>query len=319
MTVAVAEAQPDLSTPQRIERFIEGQPPTAGVFEGSLATADNGIYISPSVMTPELGEHGLEVVNVEMLPGAQLGTGDSHHEVAFGKAAVQVGDAVVTTGVAIKPFTTESERAGHEHDQLVRARELGFDTFVPLAVARDGEVTYLITELRSEIESRDNVNWTISPADTERYEAEVVPELAFMADSMAQMHAKGVFHGDAQAKNIAKTDTGSMVVIDLEDATIVEGSEAITDAINGDYALNESLAIADVWHAWYQLIHPVTEDSANLFLEGEPFETCMAVFERDYLNPYLSSLEKHAPAEVHAGLKIEELRTLVTEKVARTT
>lgn len=312
------EASEWYSSPERIEAFIQQQPETRGAYQGSLAEAEDGVYISPVVLTPELQERGIEFVEVELLPGAQLGAGDSHHEVTFGRVSVRIGDEAQQVDVAIKPFTADSEKAGHEHDSLLAAKQRGLDTFEPLALARDGDVVYLITKKRSDIETRDNADWTISPSDEERFDAHVRPELAAIAETMAEMHAAGVFHGDAQPKNFARTDTGSTIPIDLEDAVFVD-SDAVAEAINGVYGSPTSQALQDVEHCWYIMLHPTSTASTNLLLEGENHETCMQVFEQDFLDVYLRALGKMTSSEVAIQLQWEELKQTIVEKVARTT
>jgi hypothetical protein len=306
-----------LTVPERIERFAASQPETVGVYEGRLDDAADGIYVSPGALSREIGELGATVVEIELLPGAQLGAGDSHHDVTFGEVVLRVGEEERAVEVAIKTFDTGTGEAEHEHDSLIAVRQKGLDAFQPLAIAKDRNNLYLITAKRDEIESRDNADWTISPSDEEAFENIVRPELAFMSDVMAQLHAKGIFHGDAQPKNIAKTDTGRNVVMDLETAVIVEGDEAIIDTINGGGDVRDSKAMEDIWHSWYALIHQQT--GSQTFMVGEDFETCMEVFENHVLDPYLESLRRHASPEILAGIDINAMRATVIEKVARTT
>ena len=306
---------------ERVERLIDSAPPTMGFYERSIVTADNGVYISKNALPAGYTESNLpQFVDVQLLPGAQLGAGDSHHGVVFGQAAVSTPQGQSVINVAVKEFSTDSGFAGHEHDQLVAARRLGFNTFEPLALARDGENTYLITHKREDLNTLDNDDWTISPSDTERYESEVVPTLHFIAANMATMHAKGLFHGDAQAKNFARTDTGEFAVIDLEEAIVAETPEDTVGFINSNWEVHQSKAYMDVTHCWYALVHPMGNENANnVFLEGEPFEICMEQFETNILNPYFAALEVQMGPEEFAKVNVDELRMAIIQRTAATT
>ena len=297
---------------QRLEQFIAGGPKTRGIYVGMLAGAEDGVYVSPDVAT-KLGQENLpEIIEVEPLPGAQLGAGDSHHEVMIGSAQVKIGDETSFLKVAIKPFTTDSEAAGKEHGALIAAKRLGFDTFSALAVAKDGDTTYLITEWRDDVASLDSEEWHVSPSDSRRYTEEVLPNLYFIAINLAKMNAKGLFHGDAQIKNFAKNKEGECVVIDLEDAVLATDSDMCAALLEaGD----------DLYHFWYSAIHPMSNDpeTAIMFMEDESYETCMFEFENNFVMPYLNSLVANMEPELAAKVDISILRATAIERIARTT
>jgi hypothetical protein len=307
-----------------VERYIAGKPPTQGQLEGLLADAPDGVYISPNIMA-RTGNVLPELVEVELLPGAQLGAADSHHGVVFGRVAVKVGDNAAVVKVAFKEFTTESERAIQEHDVLLAAHQRGFETFVPLAVARDGERTYLITEKRDEVTSMDNEDWSLSPRDAQRYSEIAVPNLHYIADAVAQLHAKGIFHGDAQPKNIARTDVGKFVVIDVEDGRVASDEGQLVEMMTGGWEPRDSKALEDMWHCWYAMTHPLNGENPDstvksvVFLQDEDYETCMREFESNFLNPYIQALKKHADPKLLARFNLDELRTNLYDRVARTT
>jgi len=202
---------------------------------------------------------------------------------------------------------------------MLAVRERGIDTFQPLAIAKDGESAYLVTFRRDEVTSLDNENWTHLPGEL-RYEEEVIPNLHFLADSIALLHAKGVFHGDAQPKNFARTDTGNPVMFDFEDATIASNDQELIELIEGS-SQDESKALSDVWHCWYAMTHPLvgTEGAASkVFLEGLQFEKCMKEFELNFLNPYLESLKQYIDPVLIEKINIENLRQSIYMRVAHT-
>lgn len=301
---------------QRVEQFISGKPLTQGVTPESFADADDGVYICPNGIAEytDLAELP-QVVDVKLFPGLQLGAADSKHGVLFGDVDVISPDGMSTVRAAIKPFIAETDGYGEsdsdaairEQNNLTTVIERGFDTYRPLAIAKDGDNTYLITEYRPEIETMDNADWSLPPSDP-RYETEVVPNLAFIADSMAKMHAAGIFHGDAQIKNFAKSDTGGQVVVDMEDATIT------SDAYQTGALLEQG---DDVIPFWYAATHQASADHKNVLLMNEPYETMMDEFEHHFLDPYLSFLQEHASAEVLATINLQDLRQKLYDRVSR--
>lgn len=283
-----------------------------------MRNAPDGIYLTHE-QADENGQFPT-IERISLLPdGLELGAGDSHHGVLFCEVLIEDDGGTRPVSTAIKPFSTESGHARQEFDSLIAAQRMGFDTFEPLALAKHGETTFLITRRRPEINSLDNAAWNISPNDTDKYEKELLPSLELMVNYLARMHSSGLFHGDAQAKNFAITDTGGSLITDLEDAVIATDSESLIACINGgDNEPSEGLAYADLTHCWYALIHPINK-SPNLFLEGESYDTCMMVFERDFLNPYIEKLTVLLHPALHERLNTSGLRQAVFDYIARTT
>lgn len=304
------ETETHLTGAEQLEVFFDKYPSTQGLYGTSTNIVD-GVYLSPNAFSKDVSAEALpRFVGVELVAGAQLGAGDSQHGVLFGDIVVDYVGQRSKVKSAIKPFLTESGAARHEYDSLVAAKEMGFDTFEPIALAKDGDTMYLITRRRGEVESLDNANWTIVPSDQAAYEAEVVPNLHFIAQSMAKMHAKGLIHGDPQIKNFARSDTGNLVVIDLESAKIARNSEEHALLVgSGD----------EVCQFWYAAIHHINDTQANILLEGESYETCMAEFEINFMTPYLKALSEHADPSFLESLNLEELRTQLYLRVGRTT
>lgn len=315
---AAAPEQQAQAAVERMEHFIESKPPTQGVYaQESLSDAPDGVYVSPALATAQ--EKGLpHLTEVELMPGAQLGAGDSHHSVIFAHVAVNQGDQTHMVATAIKGFESKSGAAEHEHDCLVTVAERGFNTYTPVALARDGDTTYLITRWQEEVSSLDNENWTISPRDKERYQESVVPSLHFMANTMAQLHAKGIFHGDAQPKNFARTDVGETVVFDFENTTIAQDEAENIALVSGGWDVRDSKAGEDVWHCWYALTHPMDAKSKNILMTEESYETYMQEFEENFLNPYMEALQDHATDTLRAAIDIQALKQAIYNRVAMT-
>ena len=324
------EARPPLSSPSEkpiidsltlVEDFIlAGVSANSYALNGPLAHSPNGVYVDPEQADASGELPAIE--SIDILPeGLELGAGDSHHGVLFCEILVIENDGNSKhVRVAIKPFDTKGEHARREYDNLVAANRRGFDTFEPLALAKHGDTSFLITRRRPDINSLDNMAWDTSPFDEETYASEVLPSLNLMATTLAKMHASGFFHGDAQAKNFALTDTGNTHIGDLEDAVITHDPNEVIGYINGfDGDPAESLAYADMTHCWYALIHPINPDSPNVFLENESSEVCMEIFERDFLNPYIVALQTMTHPSLIDKMDIDGLRAAIYGYIARTT
>jgi hypothetical protein len=300
------------------ELFQQQQLDTIGVYEGSLGEdAADGIYLSPERAD---GEELPKIVHMRLLSDEfRLGSAASHHEVFFGSVLVErEGEAISAMNVAVKPFTT-AMNATREHDALTRVAAKGLDTLEPLALVKAGDRTTLITRKREDLLTRDNVKWTIPFEKTgpDGYEEVVVPELRFIAESMAEMHSKGVFHGDAQPKNFALSDTGRNVVIDLEDAIISENDEETVGLFTGWGSLETGFAYGDIVHCWRALTNPMAGDNIqegvppNTLLIESPGEVVLDQFERNYLIPYLEKLEELMPEEVYSQIDVKRLAVML--------
>ena len=278
----------------------------------------DGLYLTPMQLAKHEDLQLLQLADVKLLPGLRLGAGDSTHEVNFGKAAVKIGGAIDLVDVAIKPFKQDLLKAVHEHNCLIRARQMGFDTFRPLAVIKEGDSGYLITQRRDEITSYDNEDWTISPADTEAYEATVIPNLRALACYLACMHVNGLFHLDPQPKNFDTTDTGTMLVTDLEEAVVANNARELVNMFNGGQDMHQSRAYKDVTQFWYALTHPVGTASSNIFLVGESSATCVDEFTHHFLEPYLNEVKSLLYGSILRHIKIDELAQAAVTQVAHT-
>lgn len=300
----------------RLDQFVATQPPTHGLYEGLVEY--DGVYVSPTIFDD--AEVLPTVQDFRIMPGAFLGAGASHHQVMFGEVEVDMAGEVRHLEAAIKPFVAGSGFAEHEHDCLAEVSRRGLDTYQPLALARDGDTTYLVTRLRAEPETLDNQNWLISPTATpDLYEDVVIPNLEYVARGMATMHGKGIFHGDAQVKNFARTDTGGFLVMDLEDATIAMNPDQHVLLANvGDFD-SDSKAVEDVAHCWRALIYPSEDNHGSPFLEGESRETCMTEFDEHYLKPYLSALQELTPPEILGQIDTAQIAAAAYTKIDRIT
>lgn len=308
---------------QAVNDLIYTQPQTVGFLGRQDVHAQDGVYISPWETNVDMSIELPHITDIRLLPGLRLGAADSQHNVVFGKVALSVAGTTDILNVAVKPFVSgfdpnidAIDMAVHEHDCLIRARQRGIDTFRPLAVVVNEGSGYLVTQRRDDIETMDNADWTINP-DEPGYESVVLPNLRFMVEALATQHASGMFHGDGQPKNIARTDTGGLVVPDLENASFAENPESHHRMLYGTNDVTDSKAYDDVRKTWYALTHPLGTASQNIFLADIPFEKYVSEYEKHYLAPYLNALVEKLPSSLHDAQAVVRLGSALMERVVR--
>lgn len=167
------------------------------------------------------------------MPGLVLGATDSAHQVFFGRDGNNV--------VAVKPYRGKdaADRAEYEMTMLREVAALGFLTLKPVRVedTKTGLVAFLLTEYVPNLT-------TMSAVAQRRIGAPL--QLRRTAETLGQLHAAGISHGDAQAKNfgIIPTVEDQIAVFDLEKGGSSErGSHHKTDPFTHDLeSLVQSLA-----------------------------------------------------------------------------
>ncbi len=141
-------------------------------------------------------------------PHLRLGDADSAHGVIFGEMA-GLGP------VAVKPHENAG-KAANEQANLERLAALGIDAVEPVRIAAGGLATYLIMVRRAGLRHLGQMNWRANIADFEHLEREIIPTLGRVATVLARWHGLGIFHGDAQLKNLVFDREGKSVFVDAE-------------------------------------------------------------------------------------------------------
>lgn len=310
---------------QNLNQLIANEYRIVGM-RGDAQHGPDGIY-----MNPALGEEALEIefksvhefTSVEEIRELGLGATDSHHQVSFGVVEYtdETGSAD-SAQVAIKRFEDEkdygraTEAAIAEFDALVTVQERGFDALTPVAIIKDGKDSYLITLFRKDIISLDNDNWAVRPGETGFNT--VTENLEFIANSIGTMHAKGVFHGDAQPKNFARSDLGNQVLFDLEKGyTISETYDAHAEAFNGLYnEVDSSAAYLDLRYLWMTLNRAIGGHRENIFLghDATP-EELYDTFLEHLIRPYVETLSNEATPALLEKLSVESVISALDEYV----
>lgn len=229
-------------------------------------------------------------------PGVQLGAVDSVHEVFFGR----LGDK----DVVVKPHTNELT-ARHEEQMLRIALRSGIRAVKAVGVYVDNSDAYLVTHHEPLISAaglplakRDNL--------------EVARSVSDVARALAEMHGKGMSHGDAQIKNFGlvrdlTTDRPPIITYDFEKAGTDTVGHVKTDPFGHDVdSLAQSLAYKGfggsdldlaAGHLEEFVLEPYAVEASRLGLD--PTNTARAV-EGAY-GEFIDVRDKVAFAQTHSG------------------
>lgn len=163
-------------------------------------------------------------------PHLALGDTDSAHGVLFGELAG-------AGPVAVKPHQ-KLGRAELERNNLEQVMRVGFDSLEPLQVAAGSLAAYLVTRRRGGIRHLGQMNWEVNDVlSRDELNRVVIPTLGNVAVTLAAWHGSGVFHGDAQAKNMAYDAQGNAIYIDAEKTQFHPNQEMSAKLANKDVAL----------------------------------------------------------------------------------
>lgn len=271
----------------------------------------NGEFVDPRsaiLQTPGLyiiGETlltgGEALLDFRYMPDLEKGKSASVNQVCFGELTVmdRTGLLVPIT-VAVKPKTSSSQLAIHEFgayqhinkQHVIRTFEsLGF------LVAQEDEVMniYLLTLFEPDVRSFDNLNWEVSGSDivdgkgvTERAHKRFF-NLGRASLYLSSMHASGLTHGDAQAKNVAvSTRDGATMLVDLETAQYLRANNKMWQAT--EYDLGSNFA--------YDVITFMKSIQDVGFMQGATHEELSSALNVNFFNMY-SSRMRHPISELH--------------------
>lgn len=290
---------------ENLQHMIEGGGVVMGYHSQAL-DGPEGIYMSD--VLPETALE-LQFTRIEPVEQLAMGASDTHHEVRFARVAyTKVSGEEVEALVGVKHFDDALENALSECDSLLATQKLGFDAIAPVAIVKESEQSsYLITLFRPDVISLDNAEWAVRPG--KRGFNVLTENLRFIARSMGAMHAKGVFHGDAQPKNFLRSDTGQQVIVDLESGCkIATTTDEHITAYNTFEGGEVGSALDDLNKLWLTLNRKIGLRDENIFLgqEATP-EELYTVFREHFIIPYVYRMDESTDPAVLQNLKIDEV------------
>ncbi|MCA9331314.1 hypothetical protein KC968_00060 [Candidatus Saccharibacteria bacterium] len=167
----------------------------------------------------------------EVYPTKTIDSQRSAHGVSFGRFVARAPHARkglrTLVDVAVKPFDDAPTALNEMHGYHV-LDELGVETFQPVGIfpAQHGDHFIAMSRTRRDMQSLDRDTWVVgrrvnsaATAETAERNTQTIIEIA---ETMAYIHANGVFHPDGQIKNWSVTADGTVGVIDTENLTQVE-------------------------------------------------------------------------------------------------
>lgn len=155
-----------------------------------------------------------------------LGAKDSAHDVFFVRSDKKNAKGK-RLSFAVKRFRRLAN-AQHEVNAFELSRQRGFDTLTPVgaAIYPVNPIGHLlVTENVPRFTTMNYLGWRNSYAGQGDYERRISAPLQQIGMFAAQMHSRGILHGDLQLKNIAQGQRGNFLLFDLEDASFSSPAE----------------------------------------------------------------------------------------------
>jgi len=207
------------------------------------------------------------------------GAESSAHQVFFGGLTGNTG----TVNVAIKPMDRRGALMA-EWVNLHLVRRRGFETFRPMGMMLTNEGGFLLTERRDKVESMDNADWASTITHRQSHEA-MLDDLRKVGPVLAGLHDAGIFHGDAQLKNVVMDQKGGIYFIDWEAATIVEPPiwGELTEIQSGEVGIKTE---KDLKALFGSLLRARSDGGVGM-LNGLTPDTQFSIFRELVLTPYL--------------------------------
>lgn len=174
------------------------------------------VLLSPEVSGIKTPANNIDSdIHLTIIPNLELGRRNSRSVVNFGQLYIDSHHNKPITEIVAVKYVHSIPAIREMHASLAVNRRFGQPlAYDPLGFIRhpDGNLGY-VTRYEHNVISLDNVLWNPRSTPSQRNQA-----MARSGFWMAQLHNKGIIHGDAQAKNIALDSTGSPRYIDLEGA-----------------------------------------------------------------------------------------------------
>jgi hypothetical protein len=216
---------------------------------------------------------------------------NSAHHVFFGAVRIQGEKAgPLNALVAVKPhIETEKGAAGkpfRELGNLALLQGMGHEgIYKPLGIVRSKESNFVVTEAKSGVKTLDNHRWygdtnlfterrkALTHQQLESLHGRDVEVIARVFELFGTVHAAGIFHGDAQMKNIGWTRERVASSPDRR-ASIGDDSSGVEDVnftlIDLENAHIFSASEEDFGEDYYSLLAELAADDITKFMGSVP-------------------------------------------------
>ncbi len=255
-------------------------PPTKNL-ESILRNPERKVLINPYFIS----ERDPNTQKVEIL-GAQKEEkllqfrGESGHDVRSYIARFDVHGSenheTQEVPVVIKNHPT-SQKAEQEYKNVLKVIKRGVITPPPLALVSDGKESYILFAFDQNLRAADTINWRAFP-EPER-KREVTTFLDKYAKALAQLHAVGIYHHDAQPRNVSYSrDSGEISFFDFEAAHIVDNNKHKRTEVHVPHASKELQRI--LWGCCREGIIDVSNGR----------DAVLEQFNQTFITPYFATL-----------------------------
>jgi hypothetical protein len=260
--------------------------------------------------------------DVQILTEKQIEERRSAHGVTFGRlhdnANGKHDNFLRRNGpmsVALKPFSS-SHDAVRELQGYINLRDIEVPTFEPVGIfpAKEGSHVIGVTLKNNDWKSLDRHSWVVGRSvDSERslfYAEHNNKQVRGIAETLAFIHAHGIFHPDGQIKNWIANASDQIGVIDTE--------KQIVEPLGYDFA--DQLAWQDIEQLVESLVlHNTDDENVKTFgvgmLANLPLSVVRNSIEELVVLPYLSRLEHIAQdAEGDALTQVDMLYNGLLER-----
>jgi hypothetical protein len=174
-------------------------------------------YYEPALQ--ENGIHPQEIEDLQVVfdPKILQGRGESGHDVQAFQCAIKTPEGETSIPVVIKGYS-RPVKAQQEFNNLRKVLEKGIPTTVPLALIIGKNSAYVVIQLDPDLRAADTIAWDVLG---EKKNEELSVFFQKYASAVAQLHANGIFHGDAQPRNVNYSrNTSDLSIFDWETARI---------------------------------------------------------------------------------------------------
>lgn len=208
---------------------IEGHAvPLVKSIENILGSSESRVLMNPYYLSElDSGVHDVEILGIQETTKLLQFRGESGHDVRSYIATLDVHSSenheTHDMPVVIKRHTTP-QKAEQEYKNVLKVIKRGVVTPPPLAFVSDGKESYILFTFDQNLRAADTINWRSFP------EAERENEIALLLDkyarALARLNALGIYHLDAQPRNVSYSrDSAEVSFFDFEAAHIVDNNK----------------------------------------------------------------------------------------------
>lgn len=177
----------------------------------------DGIHYLPGWESYELIAIGQRKGTQDLFP-----RGSSAHNVSFCTAEFRGPKGLpLDLPVAIKTFTS-ARNALEDAVANQYALDRGFNTTHPICVITNSQHSYVITQVRKDVQPLDTEPWHQFNSGSIEVRQHFLSRLTGISELLANLHANGINHADPQVKNFWVTPEGEIETFDWEAARILD-------------------------------------------------------------------------------------------------